>query len=317
MSRVPAWPLLLALALSSAGCGEQARAASTPPEPLPVPSVAPSAAPPAVEAPPTWPAASAPLTVARVEFPLGFGRKRIYLDAGHGAPGNEGNSSVTCEPEESFTLRVAQDLARRLEATGHFKVKLSRKPGQRPRYQDRLAEAERWRAELFVSLHSDARGEASWWMGAPDQWCLRNDAAPGYSVLYADDTAEPLLSQRLTVARALARRMGEAGFFPYGGEDYVGLYASDPVQPGTFVSRHQPGQRIFVLRKPPMPSVIIETHHALDYEEVARWREERTLEAFAAAVAQGLVDSLAPPASPPGPRVSTRAALPAPRPSAP
>jgi N-acetylmuramoyl-L-alanine amidase len=250
--------------------------------------------------------------VARVEFPRGFGRKRIYLDAGHGAPGNEGNSSVTCEPEESFTLRVAQDLARRLEATGHFQVKLSRKSGQRPRYPERLEEAERWRADLFVSLHSDARGEASWWMPTPDQWCLRNDAAPGYSVLYADDTSEPLLSRRLSVARALARRMGEAGFLPYGGEDYVGLYASDPVQPGTFVSRHQPGQRIFVLRKPRMPSVIIETHHALDLEEVTRWREEHTLEAFAAAVAQGLVDSLTPPASPPRLQVSTRAALPAP-----
>jgi N-acetylmuramoyl-L-alanine amidase len=231
--------------------------------------------------------------VAQVEFPRGFGRRRIYLDAGHGAPGNEGNSSVHCEPEESFTLRIAQELARRLEATGHFRVKLSREPGQRPPYADRLAEAERWRADLFLSLHSDARGEASWWRAAPEQWCLRNDAAPGYSVLYADDTLEPLLSRRLLLARALARRMGEAGFLPYGGEDYVGLYAPDSQQPGTFVSRHSPGRRIFVLRRPRMPSVIIETHHALDYEEVARWREERTLEAFAAAVAQGVVDAMA------------------------
>jgi N-acetylmuramoyl-L-alanine amidase len=141
----------------------------------------------APEPPPSWPAPKAPLTVARVEFPKGFGKKRIYLDAGHGAPGNPGNTSVTCEPEESFTLRVAQDLAQRLEATGHFQVKLSRKPGQRPMYPARLEEAERWRANL------------------------------------------------------------------------------------------------------------IETHHALDLEEVARWREERTLEAFAAAVAWGLVDALAPP----------------------
>jgi N-acetylmuramoyl-L-alanine amidase len=252
--------------------------------------------------------------VARVEFPKGFGKKRIYLDAGHGAPGNDGNSSVTCEPEASYTLRVAQELARRLEATGHFRVKLSRKPGQRPTYQERLAEAERWKADLFVSLHSDARGEASGWMASPEQWCMRNDAAPGYSVLYADDTPEPLLSQRLALARALARRMGDAGFHPYGGEDYVGLYDPDTQQPGTFVSRHQPGQRIFVLRMPPMPSVIIETHHAWDLEEEKRWREERTLEAFAAAVARGLVDALATPTSaPPPPAVSsTRATGPVP-----
>jgi N-acetylmuramoyl-L-alanine amidase len=270
--------------------------------------------PPAPEAepPPAWPAATAPLTVARVEFPKGFGRRCIYLDAGHGAQGNEGNSSVVCEPEASFTLRVARELARRLEATGHFQVKLSREEaGQRPGYKARLEEAERWRAELFLSLHSDARGEASGWLAAPEQWCLRNDVAPGYSVLYADDIPEPLLSRRLALARALARRMGEAGFFPYGGEDYVGLYDPDSAQPGTFVSRHLPGQRIFVLRKPRMPSVIIETHHALDFEEVARWREERTLDAFAAAVAQGLVDVLkrpgaAPPASSGGHSALTR-----------
>jgi N-acetylmuramoyl-L-alanine amidase len=53
-----------------------------------------------------------------------------------------------------------------------------------------------------------------------------------------------------------------------------------------------------MLRRPRVPSVIIETHHALDFEEAERWKEPRTLEAFAAAVAQGLVDGLAGPASP-------------------
>ncbi|WP_434379735.1 N-acetylmuramoyl-L-alanine amidase family protein [Melittangium boletus] len=262
------WPLLLSALLSSPGM-------ETPPAP---------AAP--------WPAVNAPLTVASVTFPKGFGRKRIYLDAGHGAPGNEGNSSVTCEAEEAHTLRVAQALARRLEATGHFQVKLSRGPGERPPYADRLQEAERWRAALFVSLHSDARGQGVNWEAAPGQWCARNDLAPGYSVLYADDAAAPLVARRMRAARALARRMGEAGFPPYGGEDYVGLYAPDAGQAGAFVSRHAPGRRIFVLRKPSIPSVIIETHHAWDFEEAARWSEARTLEAFAAAVTQGLVDAL-------------------------
>ncbi len=313
MPKTPMWVLLLTGGLLAAGCAEQAQAAPAS-EPSPALAAPVSPAPPDPVAPPRWPAANAPLTVARVEFPKGFGKKRIYLDAGHGAPGNAGNTSVTCEAEESFTLRVAEDLAKRLEATGHFRVKLSRKSEQRPTYQDRLAEAERWKADLFVSLHSDARGEASWWMASADQWCLRNDAAPGYSVLYADDIPEPLLSRRLALARALAKRMGDAGFHPYGGEDYVGLYDSDSEQPGTFVSRHQPGQRIFVLRMPPMPSVIIETHHALDLEEEKRWREERTLQAFAAAVARGLVDALATPTSAPPPAsvASTRATRAAP-----
>ncbi len=239
-----------------------------------------------------WPSARAPLTVAKVDFPKGFGRPRIYLDAGHGAPGNPGNTGVLCEKEEEHTLRVAQELARRLKATRHFQVKLSRTGAKKPTYPERLKDAEKWKAALVLSVHSDARGSATQWQAAPGQWCSRNDAAPGYSVLYADDSGLPLVSRRLGLARALARRLGEAGFFPYGGEDYVGLYAADPEQPGNFVSRHVPGQRIFVLREPSMPSVIIETHHAWDFQESARWKEPRTLEAFSAAVTQGLVDAL-------------------------
>jgi N-acetylmuramoyl-L-alanine amidase len=75
----------------------------------------------------------------------------------------------------------------------------------------------------------------------------------------------------------------------------VNLYDGDPEQPGVFVDRHEPGYRIMMLRRPRIPSVIIETHHALDFEEVERWKEPRTLEAFSAAVAQGLVDGLTSP----------------------
>jgi len=256
----------------------------------PAPATAPTEAP-------AWPAPGAQLTAPALSVPKGFRKKRIYLDAGHGFRGNTGNVSVTCENEADFTLRVAEDLARRLEATGRFQVRLSRKAGKDVSYPTRVAEAEGWNADAFVSLHSDARGEAAWWQPAPGQSCLRQDAGPGYSVLWADDTAEPLRTRRVTLARALSRRMAEAGFPPYNGVDYEGLYAGDE-QPGVFVSRHEPGRRIHVLRRPRVPSVIIETHHALDFEEAARWKEERTLEVFAAAVAQGLVDALSSPASP-------------------
>jgi N-acetylmuramoyl-L-alanine amidase len=247
--------------------------------------------------PPRWPALGAPLTAPPLSVPKGFRKKRIYLDAGHGYRGNTGNVSVTCEDEADFTLRVTEELARRLEATGRFHVRVSRKAGKDVSYRSRVAEAELWSADAFVSLHSDARGEATWWQPTPGQWCLRQDTGPGYSVLWADDTAEPLKTRRVTLARALSRRMAEAGFPPYDGADYVGLYDGD-AQPGVFVSRHEPGRRIHVLRRPRVPSVIIETHHALDFEEAARWKEARTLEAFAAAVAQGLVDALSGSSSP-------------------
>ncbi|MFP2906556.1 N-acetylmuramoyl-L-alanine amidase [Pyxidicoccus sp. 3LFB2] len=254
-----------------------------------------------------WPAPGAPLRVAEVRFPKGFGKRRIFLDAGHGADGNTGNRSVTCEDEASFTLRASEDLARRLEATGHFRVRISRKAGERVPYASRLNAARAWNAHVLLSLHSDARGMASPWEPAPGQQCYRQDASPGFSVLWSEEADAPLREQRARLARALARGLEHAGFRYYDGADYTGLYAADSAQPGVFVTRvsEPTHRRIFVLRRPTIPSVIIETHHALDFEEAARWREERTLEAFAAAVAQGLVDALAPPA-PPGSSAAAR-----------
>jgi N-acetylmuramoyl-L-alanine amidase len=43
-----------------------------------------------------------------------------------------------------------------------------------------------------------------------------------------------------------------------------------------------------MLRRPQVPSVIIETHNAPDEREVARWDETRTLDAFADAVRAGV-----------------------------
>ncbi|MCP3100435.1 N-acetylmuramoyl-L-alanine amidase [Myxococcus sp. K15C18031901] len=275
------------------------RDAATPPPPAVAPSpdgaraldVTREGGVPLVEVPPRWPAPGSRLMVPEVRFPAGFGKRRIYLDAGHGAEGNTGTRSVTCEDEEVFTLRAAEDLAQRLEATGHFTVRLSRKAGARVPYAQRLAEAERWGADVLVSLHSDSRGLAHTWSPAPGQECFRQDETPGFSVLWSEDATPPLQTRRALLARALARSMTRAGFLGYDGMDYTGLYAVDTAQAGVFVSREPTHRQIFVLRKPRIPSVIIETHHALDFEESARWREARTLETFAAAVAQGLVES--------------------------
>src|SRR5690606_12162910 len=114
---------------------------------------------------PAWP--DVRLTTAPWTAPAGFGVRRVLLDAGHGAAGNSGNLSAFCEREEDFTLELAADLAGRLEATGHFEVRVSRRPGELVDYHQRVAEAETWGADAFVSLHSDVRGTAGSWSPEP------------------------------------------------------------------------------------------------------------------------------------------------------
>jgi N-acetylmuramoyl-L-alanine amidase len=213
------------------------------------------------------------------------------IDPGHGAPNNHGNTGSFCAEEQDTMLQVAVALADRLEATGHVVVRLTREGGRLVEYGTRLEEAAAWHADAFVSLHSDVRGKAERWSPVPGQDCPVATDAPGFAVLFSDEGEPSLVARRLALGRAVARRMSEAGFLAYGGAAYTGLYAPDE-DAGLFVDRHPSEQRIFVLRRAVMPSILIETHNALDPREAARWTETETLDAFAAAVAAALGDAL-------------------------
>ena len=87
---------------------------------------------------------------------------------------------------------------------------------------------------------------------------------------------------------ATAESLAEAGFLPYPGCHYGGLYDQEGTA-GVFIDR----RGLMMLRRPTVPSIIIETHNAKDFEESLRWREERTAEAFAMAMADALTRFLA------------------------
>lgn len=246
-----------------------------------------------------YPGPAATLVAPTITFPPGFGARRVFVDPGHGARDNRGNSSTYCVDEQDFTLGAARELADRLNATGHFQVKLARDGGRPVEYSARIEDAAAFGAEAFISLHSDVRGHAELWSPSPGLSCRRSVAAPGFSVLWSDEAESPLKDARLSLARAAARRMRDAGFPAYSGPEYIGLYEGDGVEPGVFVDRHAPRQRILILRRTTMPAILIETHNALDPREADRWSEPRTYDAFAGAVAAALVDALTP--SPPMP----------------
>jgi N-acetylmuramoyl-L-alanine amidase len=233
-----------------------------------------------------WPAPNAPLKI--LEVPKVSGRRRVLVDGGHGADGNDGNTSARCERESAFTRREQDDLAARLAKIPGFEVDVTRKGDARPSYDDRLAQMAKWPADAVISLHSDAR--TSDVMGTdPTTGCPFTDHAEGFSVLYSDEGDPALAGARLALARRVATKLKEAGFPPFFGNDYDGLYAADPV-PGVWVDRHEDSKRIKMLRRSTVPLVIVETHQATDPDEVARWDEDRTHEALAAAIAAALAD---------------------------
>jgi N-acetylmuramoyl-L-alanine amidase len=111
-------------------------------------------------------------------------------------------------------------------------------------------------------------------------------------VLWSDEGPRRLVQARGVLARGIAEQMVKAGFAPYDGFDYEGLYVPDRAQAGVFIDRHVPGARIFLLRRPRVPSVIVETHHGLDLSEVQQWKQVATRERFADALAAALAKVL-------------------------
>jgi len=241
---------------------------------------------------PSWPDRAAALHALGPSFPKTLGRRRVLLDPGHGAAGNTGNLSCTCEPEQDYTLALALQLAFELEATGHFEIRLTRAAGELVDYASRVQQASSWKAEAFVSLHSDVRGRAEPAAFEAGQSCSRTDEEPGFAVLWSDEAGPALLPARMLLARALGTRLRETGLLPYDGVGYHEQYEADSSVPGVFMDRHASGQRIFVLRAPTMASVIIETHNAWNDLEAERWHEPATRQAFGTAVAAALADAL-------------------------
>jgi N-acetylmuramoyl-L-alanine amidase len=236
----------------------------------------------------TWPDPPARLSAPLVALgPDGLVR-RIYLDAGHGAPDNPGNTSCFCVKEQDFTRRVAREVKARLEATGRFVVWPSREGEELVPYRERVEAATRLGADAFVSLHSDVRLRAESWSPAPAVSCPVRYGSTGFSVLYSDEGEDAIVALRRELAREVAFQLGEVRLPPYDGAEYASLYEADPLGPGVFVDRHTPRQRIFVLYRPPMPAILVETHHALDPREARRWEETETLDAFAAALTAAL-----------------------------
>lgn len=230
-----------------------------------------------------WPAADAQLTV--LPLPPPASRIRIAVDAGHGAPGNTGNHGCHCQSEADETLVEARELADRLRRFG-FEVLETRTTPVGSRYPQRIAAIERFKPHLVVSLHTDARADA--WpheVGPDGSICWGNASDPGFSVLWSDEGPRAIVKAREAWGRAVSRELRAAGFFPYSGEDYGSLYRTD-AEAACFVDARPPKQRVYFLRATTVaPVVIIETHHALDANEVARWREAATHDAFAAAIA--------------------------------
>ena len=110
-----------------------------------------------------WPQGSTSTTVASAQPPApaappkrGEADKRlVMIDAGHGGidPGTHGRTGIR---EKDLVLGVARDLRKALEATGRYRVQLTRDSDVFVPLRERVNIARAAHADLFVSLHADS-----------------------------------------------------------------------------------------------------------------------------------------------------------------
>lgn len=82
-----------------------------------------------------------------------FGIKVIALDAGHGGrdPGAVNGKIL----EKHITLSLSRELKTKLEATGRYKVIMTRKSDKSLKLRERVKIARKAKADLFISIHAD------------------------------------------------------------------------------------------------------------------------------------------------------------------
>ncbi|MDP6786978.1 MAG: N-acetylmuramoyl-L-alanine amidase [Rhodospirillales bacterium] len=130
---------------------------------LAVGKVAPAPGTAGVQASPTGtPRRDVVATARRPLFPtpprkpeMGGVKRVIAIDPGHGGvdPGTVGRSGIY---EKDITLSMAREIRDRLQATGRYKVVLTRDRDVFVRLRDRIAVSREAGAELFISIHADA-----------------------------------------------------------------------------------------------------------------------------------------------------------------
>ncbi len=82
-------------------------------------------------------------------------KKVIVLDAGHGGR-DPGAIGVSGTKEKNITLAMAKELSSKLNATGKYKVVLTRDRDKSLRLRDRVRLARKAEGDLFISLHADS-----------------------------------------------------------------------------------------------------------------------------------------------------------------
>lgn len=202
--------------------------------------------------------------------PRSAGRiKTIVLDPGHGGK-DPGNQEGTLQ-EKRYTLLLAQQLRAQLQAAG-YKVLLTRNRDTYVDLAERAAIANRAHANVFVSLHFNARGNDDTTARGLEVFCLTPTTAASTHSPRTAVSSEPLPGDKsgtqslllaYQVQKTLIRQLGMA-------------------------DRGVKHARFVVLREATMPAVLVEGGFMSAPDEARKIADPKFRARLAGAIADGI-----------------------------
>jgi N-acetylmuramoyl-L-alanine amidase len=272
------------------------------PEPAPKPVVVKPVAPEPREDP-VKPVAAMPVAAVVGPLPPKKGgktmesiispRRTIVIDAGHGGV-DPGAESVAGYHEKEITLATARVLARTLEATGRYKVVLTRDSDVYLKLHERVNRARAAHGDLFISLHADSavadkstRGASIYTLSETasdaesDRYAQRENRADAIGGValgdQSDDVAGILVD--LTVRETVNDGNRLAGMMVDSLEHHsIMLLPTTPHRSAGFA----------VLKSPDIPSVLIEMGYLSDMADARALADPRHQQQIASAIADGV-----------------------------
>jgi N-acetylmuramoyl-L-alanine amidase len=216
----------------------------------------------------------------------------IVIDPGHGGidPGAIGHHGTY---EKNVVLAFGLELRRQLEATGRYKVVMTRERDRIVRLRDRLRAARDSRGELFLSLHADSLVQAPQVRGAAVYTLSENASNQEAARLAAKENRADILagidlSQQEDIVTEilidLAQRDANNKSIRM-----ADLLVGELNSVTTMLRRHRSQAGFVVLKSPDMPSVLLELGYLSNPEDERALRDPEHLAGLASAIV-GAVD---------------------------
>lgn len=208
--------------------------------------------------------------------PEGDTRPVIAIDAGHGGvdPGAIGPSGIY---EKALVLAYAQDLKRRIEAGGRYRVYMTRDDDVFIRLRDRVAQAQASNADLFISLHANTHRKRNL-RGASVYTLSENASDAEAAALAAKENRadviaginlsdQPEVVSKILIDLAQRETMNQSKAF-------ANLLIKELAQTGTVLRNSHRSAGFAVLKSPTVPSVLLELGYMSNKGEEKLLRSE-------------------------------------------